>query len=96
MRHIGGGATHAWLQVYLPGAGWVEYDPTNGIVGNRDLIRVAVVRDPRQATPLSGTWTGFPADCLGMTVEVRVVAEDTDDPLTSALPAPDQIQAGNI
>ena len=57
---VGGGATHAWLQVYLPGAGWVEFDPTNGIVGNRDLIRVAVVRDPRQAVPLSGTWTGFP------------------------------------
>ena len=42
----GGGATHAWCQVYLPGAGWVEFDPTNGIVGNRDLIRVAVARDP--------------------------------------------------
>ena len=44
----------------------------NGIVGNRDLIRVAVVRDPRQAVPLSGTWTGFPSDNLGMTVEVQV------------------------
>jgi transglutaminase-like putative cysteine protease len=39
---VGGGATHAWL---MPGAGWVEFDPTNGIVGNRELIRVAVVRD---------------------------------------------------
>ena len=44
---LGGGSTHAWAQVYLPGAGWVEFDPTNGIVGNRDLIRVAVARDPR-------------------------------------------------
>ena len=41
---FGGGSTHAWCQVYLPGAGWVEFDPTNGIVGNRDLIRVAVAR----------------------------------------------------
>ena len=72
---VGGGATHAWLRVYLPGAGWVEFDPTNGIVGSHNLIRVAVVRDPRQAVPVSGTWTGFPSDSLGMTVEVEVAAE---------------------
>ena len=69
---IGGGATHAWLRVYVPGAGWVELDPTNGIIGNRDLIRVAVARDHRQAVPLHGSWTGFPSDSLGMTVEVSV------------------------
>jgi len=68
----GGGATHAWAQVYLPGAGWVEFDPTNGIVGNRDLIRVAVARTPEQATPLSGSYDGAPADFAGMTVEVNV------------------------
>jgi transglutaminase-like putative cysteine protease len=73
--HVGGGSTHAWVQVYLPGAGWTEFDPTNGIVGNRDLIRVAVARDPRQAVPLWGTWTGFPSDHLGMSVEVKVTAE---------------------
>lgn len=74
--HIGGGATHAWLRVYVPGAGWVELDPTNGIVGNHDLIRVAVARDHRQVLPLHGTWTGFPADNLGMTVEVSVTRAD--------------------
>ena len=52
--YLGGGSTHAWCQIYLPGAGWVEFDPTNGIVGNRDLIRVAVARDARQAIPLHG------------------------------------------
>jgi transglutaminase-like putative cysteine protease len=82
----GGGATHAWLRVYLPGAGWVEFDPTNGIVGNHDLIRVAVVRDPRQAVPVAGTWIGFPSDSLGMTVEVEVTAvpEATTAPKSAA------------
>jgi transglutaminase-like putative cysteine protease len=74
-ERMGGGATHAWLEVYIPGAGWIEFDPTNGIVGNHDLIRVAVARDPRQAVPVSGTWTGFPSDYLDMTVEVEVNAE---------------------
>lgn len=72
---VGGGSTHAWARVYLPGAGWVEFDPTNGIVGNRDLIRVAIARDPAHALPLSGTWTGFPSDSLGMTVDVAVTSE---------------------
>lgn len=72
---LGGGATHAWVQVYLPGAGWVEFDPTNGIIGNRDLIRVGVTRDPRQAIPLWGTHTGSRMDSLGMTVQVHVTIE---------------------
>jgi len=71
----GGGSTHAWVQVFVPGAGWLEFDPTNGIVGSRDLIRVAVVRDPAQAVPLWGSWTGFPGDALGLTVEVVVTRE---------------------
>ena len=70
----GGGATHAWVEVFVPGAGWIEFDPTNGIIGSRDLIRVASVRNAHQAVPLSGTWTGFPADSLGMTVSVHVTA----------------------
>ena len=70
--HRGGGATHAWCQVYLPGAGWVEFDPTNGIIGTRDLIRVGVAREPRQAIPISGTFIGKKEDYLGMEVEVVV------------------------
>ena len=73
-----GGSTHAWLQVYLPGSGWMEFDPTNGIVGNRDLIRVAVVRDPTQAIPIAGNWTGSPSDFMGLTVDVRVTSPPPD------------------
>ncbi len=76
--HVGGGSTHAWVEVYLPGCGWCEFDPTNGIVGSRDLIRVATVRDWHQAVPLAGTWTGFPADSLGMSVSVRVGMRGTE------------------
>ncbi len=75
-RHAGGGSTHAWVQVYLPEAGWVEFDPTNGIVGNRDLIRVAVTRHPGQAVPLHGSWIGRPEDFLDMAVTVRVSEHD--------------------
>jgi transglutaminase-like putative cysteine protease len=72
---LGGGSTHAWCQVYVPGSGWVEFDPTNGIVGNRDLIRVGVARTPEQAVPLSGTYRGDPNDELGMEVSVNVTTE---------------------
>jgi len=69
---VGGGNTHAWVRIFLPGSGWVEFDPTNGIVGNTGLVRVAVARDPLQASPISGTWRGFPSDNLGMRVGVDV------------------------
>ena len=69
-----GGNTHAWIRVFLPNGGWAEFDPTNGLVGNRNLIRVAVVRDPIQATPLWGTWNGDSKDYLGMDVAVEVTA----------------------
>jgi transglutaminase-like putative cysteine protease len=69
---IGAGATHAWLQAYLPGAGWVPFDPTNNLLGGNQLIRVGVARDPSHAAPVSGSWYG-PSDAfLDLTATVQV------------------------
>jgi transglutaminase-like putative cysteine protease len=81
--HVGGGNTHAWVRIFLPGSGWVEFDPTNGIIGNRGLVRVAIARDPYQALPLSGTWSGFPGSFVDMNVSVEVRLAEAD---TSAAP----------
>lgn len=68
----GAGATHAWVHVYLPGAGWVPFDPTNTLFGGTDLIRVAYTRTPEQAAPVTGGWLGQGNQFLGMTVQVNV------------------------
>jgi len=71
----GGGSTHAWMQAYLPGAGWIDFDPTNNIIGNRNLIRVAVAWSPDQVLPLWGTFKGFRSSFQSMEVAVTVTEE---------------------
>jgi transglutaminase-like putative cysteine protease len=68
----GSASTHAWLTVYLPGAGWLHYDPTNRISGGYQLIPVATARHPNQAVPLQGAWFGAASDYLGMSVSVSI------------------------
>ena len=74
---IGAGTTHAWADIYVPGSGWIAYDPTNGTIGGMDLIRVAVTRDISQAVPVSGSFLGAAGSYLGMTVDVAVESEAT-------------------
>jgi transglutaminase-like putative cysteine protease len=71
---VSGGNTHAWAQVYVPGPGWVDFDPSRGVVGSQNLIRVAVAHHPREAIPLQGTWYGGASDHLAMQVAVKVKA----------------------
>jgi transglutaminase-like putative cysteine protease len=73
-----GGATHAWMQTYLPGAGWIDFDPTNCIIGNRNLIRVAVAWSPRHVLPLWGTFEGSANSFVGMDVSVSVTEESPE------------------
>ena len=69
------GSTHAWAEIYLPGAGWITFDPTNRTMGGYSLIPVAVARDILQTVPVSGTFAGAASDFLGMTVDVVVSVE---------------------
>ena len=68
----GAGTTHAWTEVYVPGAGWITFDPTNRSVGGFNLIPVAVARHIRQAMPVSGSFVGMTDAFQGMEVEVSV------------------------
>src|SRR5882757_8215441 len=71
------GSTHAWAEIFVPGAGWITFDPTNRSVGGFNLIPVAVVRDIRQAIPVSGSFIGATGAFAGMSVEVLVTSEST-------------------
>jgi len=70
----GAGSTHAWAEVYVPGAGWITFDPTNCSVGGFNLIPVAVARDIRQAMPVAGSFVGMTDAFQGMSVEVLVTS----------------------
>ena len=68
----GAGSTHAWAEVYVPGAGWITFDPTNRSVGGFNLIPVAVARHIRQTMPVSGSFAGAPDAFEAMDVQVQV------------------------
>ncbi|MDR3509662.1 MAG: transglutaminase family protein [Caulobacteraceae bacterium] len=77
----GAGATHAWCEAFLPSLGWLEFDPTNGLVESPDLIRVATALTPADAAPVSGSLMGDPG-ASNLTVNVTVTL--ADDPSTIA------------
>ena len=67
------GATHAWTEIYIPGAGWCGFDPTNNKLAGNEHVSIAVAREQEKAVPLSGTWSG-PANAFNrMDVSVQVV-----------------------
>lgn len=66
------GATHAWSEVYLPGAGWKGFDSTSGTIVGNDHIAVAVNRDPKAIPPVSGQFIGTVIPIPLMKVDVQV------------------------
>jgi transglutaminase-like putative cysteine protease len=70
----GAGSTHAWADVYVSGAGWISFDPTNQGVGGFNLIPVGVARDIRQVMPVVGSFVGDSGAFQEMSVEVVVTA----------------------
>lgn len=71
----GAGSTHAWAEVYLRGAGWIMFDPTNRSVGGFNLIPVAMARHIRQTMPVSGSFVGDPTAFAELEVSVSVTPE---------------------
>ena len=76
------GATHAWLEAFLPGPGWVAFDPTNNLVGNERHIRVAIGRDYADVPPTRGIYKGEAESELSVVVIVSLA----EAPLPEEIP----------
>jgi transglutaminase-like putative cysteine protease len=66
--------THAWAEVYLPGAGWITFDPTHGRIGDAGLVATAIARTSSQIMPIAGAYVGRPEEFEDMTVDIHMVA----------------------
>jgi transglutaminase-like putative cysteine protease len=74
------GATHAWTEIYLPGAGWRGFDPTNNKLDGFEHVSVGVAREHEKASPLSGSWSGPSGAFSHMNVSVQVTTSQENPP----------------
>ena len=68
---LGAEGSHAWIEVFLPGSGWVGYDPTNGVLVSEAHVKIATGRDYSDLPPVRGLRRGGGKDELEVTVKVR-------------------------
>lgn len=88
----GEGATHAWIEAYIPEHGWVGFDPTNNLIANQFHVRLAVGRNYKDCTPVKGIYKGSAKDELLVQVKVSTDKNIVDD---LPMPAPNEIPNGN-
>lgn len=74
-REAESSTTHAWAEVFVPGAGWITFDPTNRSVGGFNLIPVAVGRGIHQLMPVVGSFSGPAGAFQGLWVDVSVTSK---------------------
>ena len=70
----GSDASHAWLSVYAPETGWVDFDPTNGIIPSGEHITLAYGRDYDDICPVSGVLLGGGDQIMTVAVDVEPMA----------------------
>jgi transglutaminase-like putative cysteine protease len=76
LQFIGAAASHAWVSVYCPDLGWVDFDPTNDVMPSDRHLIVAWGRDYSDVTPLKGTILGGVEHELQVEVEVNRIEEN--------------------
>jgi transglutaminase-like putative cysteine protease len=83
---VGDGASHAWVSVWSPPYGWIEFDPTNGCYAGTDHVAVAWGRDFGDVSPLRGVILGGGEHQLSVTVRVEPVEESGAEMAARSLP----------
>lgn len=89
----GEGATHAWVEAYIPFYGWLGIDPTNNTIGDEFHVRLAVGRNYRDCSPVNGVFKGNVDSCMKVSVEVKPL-DNNSEPAQPDGPQPDS-KSGN-